>query len=71
MAAVAEIDIVTHHLVPVPVGGRIEDEFCASLFRALRGMKGRIRQKVSLKDRASPLEIETRLSTFLPVTLSA
>ena len=53
MAAVAEIDIVTHHLVPVPVGGRIEDEFCASLFRALRGMKGRIRQKVSLEEQVA------------------
>ena len=50
MAAVAEIDIVTHNLVPVPIRGRIEDDFCASLFRALRGMKGRIRQKVSLKE---------------------
>ena len=40
MAAVADIAIVTHRLAPVPVRGRIEDDFCASLFRALRGMKG-------------------------------
>ena len=50
MAAVADIDIVTHRLAPVPAWGRIEDDFCASLFRALRGMKSRIRQKVSLKE---------------------
>jgi hypothetical protein len=50
MAAVADIDIVTHRLAPVPVWGRIEDDFCASLSRALRGMKGRIRQKVSLEE---------------------
>ena len=66
-----DIDIVTHRLAPVPVWGRIEGDFCASLFRALRGMKGRIRQKVPWRSRASPLEIETRLSTSLPVTLSA
>ena len=71
MAAVADINIVTHRFAPVRVWGRIEDDFCASLFRALRGMKGRIRQKVSLEEQGSPLEIETRLSTSLPVTLSA
>lgn len=45
-----DIDIVTHRLAPVPVWGRVEDDFCASLFRALRSMKGRIRQKVSLEE---------------------
>jgi hypothetical protein len=49
MAAVADIDIVTHRFAR-PGMGRIEGDFCASLFRALRGMTGRTRQKVSLKE---------------------
>jgi hypothetical protein len=49
MAELANIDIVTHRFAR-PGMGRIEGDFCASLFRALRGMTGRTRQKVSLKE---------------------
>lgn len=71
MAAVADIDIVTHRLAPVPVWGRIEDDFCASLFRALRGMKGRIRQKVFLKAGRRRWKLKLAYRHPFRVTLSA